>query len=242
MRYFRVAAIKKDDNLRELIIKANDRKSAVNKVNEVKAFLFPNEDTSNYIYNISLFPIEVNGGTTVTYYRITVYRPSSSAELEDGVEFGHDTWEWIESADNKEQAKSILREELLKEGQDPATFDIYADEVFVEKCIEEEEESLKNRIRRQYFFRQGFEENITVREYAKKQKEFEENPDCYYAALKSFNGELRIRKALMKHLDVSLISMAEAEDYIGKLVKAIGSEEYSKIWQSAVDKYGKETV
>ena len=44
--FYKVTIIEKNDNHREMIVKADSREAAVEMIPAVKAFLFPGEDTS----------------------------------------------------------------------------------------------------------------------------------------------------------------------------------------------------
>ncbi len=233
MPYYRTAAIKKDDNTRELIIQADSKEEAFAKIPSAKAFLFPGEDSENYVAYPSPFQLTVNLGTTITYYRITVHRPTEKEssgeplETEDIVELD-ESYEWILEAEDAEDAKSQMRNCISEEGKDPENYRIYADEMSVEDCIKEEERSIEHSIKSLYYQSFGYYDR-PIREMRTYSKEMDERGDLYYKAVKFAARVARLYRGLERQIDLSQISAKDYKDYIIRLAKADVGEEYQKI-------------
>lgn len=73
--YYRIAALKKDDNQREVTIRANSREEVKEQMERIKAFLFPGEDTTNYFYQMAEFRELVNNTIHMSFFRVFVCRP-----------------------------------------------------------------------------------------------------------------------------------------------------------------------
>ena len=76
--YYRIAALKKDDNQREVTIRANSREEVKEQMERIKAFLFPGEDTTNYFYQMAEFRELVNNTIHMSFFRVFVCRPVKS--------------------------------------------------------------------------------------------------------------------------------------------------------------------
>ena len=135
------------------------------------------------------------------------------------------TFEWVLEADNKEEA---LKE--LEEGEKVAKIR----EIFVEERIEFEKKDLIEFIKWDYLYRRCA--NMSIREYSKVQKEFENNLEIKYLALKEFNKKQRLIKRLSRQEGFKDMTMAEFNEKINQLIDAKDEEEFNKILRSVQKK------
>ncbi len=236
MKYYRIAAWEKDENTKEVIVKADTREEALTQVEGAKAFLFPGEDTSNYRASVWGFTLTVNVGTEVPHYRITVSRPTETAHEEkddEWMDLGPKSYEWIEKAEDEEAAKEKMRTSLREDGEDPEKYHIYADEMALEQCISEEELRLFGIVRSTYLsqYRHKYRErDMTVREYSEMSKVLEDgNTELYYEALKYFCKLTRMRSSLSRMKDFPAMSAKEIEELAEALAKTKTKEECDEI-------------
>ncbi len=228
MKYYRIAAWKKDENTKEVIVKADTREEALAWVEGAKAFLFPGEDTSNYRASVWGFTLTVNVGTEVPHYRITVFRPTETTHEEkddEWMDLGPKSYEWIEKAEDEEAAKEKMRTSLREDGEDPEKYHIYADEMALEQCISEEERRLFGIVRNTY----ASSLDITVREYRDIYNELEERGEHYYEALKYFCKLTRMRSSLSRMKDLPAMTASKFEKLAQSLATAKTQEEYDSI-------------
>lgn len=233
MPYYRTAAHPKDDNTRELIIQADTKEEAWAKIPQTKTFLFPGENSENYFAYASPFPLTVNVGTTITYYRITVHRPTEKERTEEhlsteDVMEDSDFYEWIIEAKNSDEAKAQMRKSLEELEKCPDDFRIYTDEMSLEDCIKEEERTIEHLIKKLYYKSFGYYDK-PIKEIATYDKKMSERGELYYKAVKFANKLLRQFIYLDVELDLGKISAKKIKEYVIRLAKAESTEEYTKI-------------
>ena len=74
---------------------------------------------------------------------------------------------------------------------------------------------------------------ITVREYAQIEKQFKENSDGYYKALKEFNKKLRLIRLLNRVADIEEMKLGKLKHYLNLLTRAKTEEEFNEILNNA---------
>ena len=74
---------------------------------------------------------------------------------------------------------------------------------------------------------------ITVREYAQIEKQFKENSDGYYKALKEFNEKLRLIRLLNRVADIDEMKLGKLKHYLNLLTQAKTEEEFNEILNNA---------
>lgn len=233
MPYYRTAAHPKDDNTRELVIQADTKEEAWAKIPQAKTFLFPQENSESYFAYASPFPLTVNVGTTITYYRITVHRPTEKERTEEhlsteDVMEDSDFYEWIIEAKNTDDAKAQMYKSLEELGKCPDDFRIYTDEMSLEDCIKEEERTIEHRIKRLYYKSFGYFAK-PIREMTTYDKEMSERGELYYKAVKFANRVLMLFEHLDKQVDLSKINAKQYKEYIIRLAKAESDKEFEQI-------------
>ena len=198
--FYRVAGFKKDDDTREMVIKAVSKKDAAKQIPAAKEFLFPGEKTEDYYCSVMEVPIKVNLGTTIPHYRITVVRPKPIDKQSDEEDYNDSGWwETILNAENTEAAKESGRQMIRDDGENPDDYDMYADEMTVDECIKEEEHHLRHNIQNTYMHLKKLDQ-LSVKEYFNFQRTFdiENNPEQYYEALKAFNKYIRLLRGTIR--------------------------------------------
>ena len=233
--YYRVATFKKNDNSREMIVRASSKEEAKKQLPSAKEFLFPGEDTKDYWCQIFPVPIKVNLGTTIPHYRIRVARPGKVAttpeDFEDTIEFGE--YEIITQAASAIQAKERGKQMLVEDGEDPDEYEVYADEMTVEECIREEEQSLHRTITNTYIHLQD-KDNLSVREYNNFCRHFniDKNSEQYYEALKVFNRYLWMIHITAKQCDRANCTVEKLFDTAERLYHCNDRKEFSRILET----------
>ena len=104
---------------------------------------------------------------------------------------GDGSFEWVIKADSEESAKQNAMKDLSADDKITSIKELSMDE-----CIKLGYKELSNEIKRYYFESHYDMKTITVREYAEIEKQFKENSDGYYKALKEFNEKLRLIRLL----------------------------------------------
>jgi hypothetical protein len=228
--FYRVTILEKSDNHREMIVKADSKEAAVAQIPAAKAFLFPSEDTSEYIAFPSKVHLDVMSAK-VPHWRITVIRPTEPCDGWEECEPG--TMEMTLEAESEEDAIRQAKEEI----KCPAEF--YAREISAEELIAEEEISLRYRIKEDYIFAKYGD--VSVREFNRLMREQinGEKNRFYYDALQFFLGKTRLRNALERSIDLEKISAAEYNALISRLPLANDRTEFEIILNEAKEKYGK---
>ena len=136
--------------------------------------------------------------------------------------------EWVLKADSKEEAieqikKDIEVDEILE-----------IREISAEERITREQSDLLEMIKWDYLYRRCA--NMSIREYSKVQKEFENNLEIKYLALQEFNKKQRLIKRLSRQEGFKDMTMAEFNEKINQLIDAKDEEEFNKILRSVQKK------
>ena len=140
-----------------------------------------------------------------------------------------DGWfEWVIEADSEESAKQNAVKDLSAD--DKITL---IKELSINECIELGYKELSNEIKRYYFESHYDMKTITVREYAEIEKQFKENSDGYYKALKEFNEKLRLIRLLNRVADIDEMKLGELKHYLNLLTQAKTEEEFNEILNNA---------
>ena len=131
-------------------------------------------------------------------------------------------------ADSKEEAieqikKDIELDEILE-----------LREISAEERITREQSDLLEMIKWDYLYRRCA--NMSIREYSKVQKEFENNLEIKYLALQEFNKKQRLIKRLSRQEGFKDMTMAEFNEKINQLIDAKDEEEFNKILRSVQKK------
>ena len=233
--FYKITIIEKNDNHREMIVKADGKEAAVEMIPAAKALLFPGEDTSEYIAFPESIHIDVMGAQ-VPHWRITVIRPSGDAVRDEWEECGAGTGEMTLEAENAKDAIRQVREEI----KCPAEF--YAREVPMAEMIAEERGHLERMIHEQYVFDQHGD--VSIREFNRlmrgKFRDTEEKERHEYEALRHFLGKIHFRKMLARKLDLAKLSVAEYDALIAELQRTKEREPFMNLFDQAIEKYGKE--
>lgn len=141
---------------------------------------------------------------------------------------GDGSFEWVIEADSEEFARQNAMKDLS--AADKIT-SIKA--LSVEECIELGYKELSNEIKRYYFESHYDMKIITVREYAEIEKQFKENSDGYYKALKEFNEKLCLIRLLNRVADIDEMKLGKLKHYLNLLTQAKTEEEFNEILNNA---------
>jgi uncharacterized membrane-anchored protein YjiN (DUF445 family) len=244
--YYRVGAFYKDENKKQIIVQCYDRKEAEQWIPKAKEMLYPDENTENYIVSIFEFQLQINLNN-LNHYRITVERPIKREfkdEWEECDYMSAESFDALIEAENEVAAKEKFLSEyfgLYTQDRTPDEYDIYADEVPIEKVIEDEQRMLRQRLISKYAA-----ENLgdmSVREFnqmMRRDDKVEQN-QMFYKALSEHLKRIRMTEYLEKRLDTDKLSHAEFCKIRDALCLAKIGEEFEKINLAATAKYGKET-
>ena len=231
--FYKVTIIEKNDNHREMIVKADSKEAAVAMIPAAKAFLFPGEDTSEYIVFPESIHVDVMGAQ-IPHWRITVIRPVSETR-DEWEECGPGTGEMTLEAESAEDAIRQVKEEI----KCPAEF--YAREVPVAEMIAEEKAHLERMIHEAYVLDQHGD--VSIREFNRLMREkfrnTEEKERHEYEALRHFLGKIHLHKMLARKLDLTQMSVAEHDALISELQRTKEREPFIKLFEEATAKYGK---
>ena len=142
-----------------------------------------------------------------------------------------------------EAKEKFLNEYFCLYAQDrtPDEYDIYADEVPVEKVIEDEQRMLRQRLISKYAA-ENFGD-MSVREFnqmMRRDDKVEQN-QMFYKALSEHLKRIRMTEYLENRLETDKLSHAEFCEIRNALCSAKIGEEFEKINLAATAKYGKET-
>ena len=235
--FYKVTIIEKNDNHREMIVKADSKEAAMEMMPAAKGFLFPGEDTSEYFAYPDKIHLDVMD-TKVPYWRIVVTRPCESQEAfpdEDwGMEVDVRNFTMTVKAESPEEAIRMAREDVDYPSE------AYAEEVSVATLIGEEEKYLRYRIKEEYILAKHGD--VSVREYNRlMRKHFsDELNEFYYEAVQFFLGKVRLRNALSRSIDLSKIPVTEYEELISRWMLIKEREGCEALLNEAKAKYGKE--
>ena len=142
---------------------------------------------------------------------------------------GDGSFEWVIEADSEEFARQNAMKDL---SADDKITSIKA--LSVDECIELGYKELSNEIKRYYL--ESHMKTITVREYAQIEKQFKENSDGYYKALKEFNEKLRLIRLLNRVADIDEMKLGKLKHYLNLLTQAKTEEEFNEILNNAKEK------
>lgn len=244
--YYRVGAFYKDENKKQIIVQCYDRKEAEQWIPKAKEMLYPDENTENYMVSIFEFQLQINLNN-LNHYRITVERPIKREfkdEWEECDYMSAESFDALIEAENEVAAKEKFLSEyfgLYTQDRTPDEYDIYADEVPIEKVIEDEQRMLRQRLISKYAA-ENFGD-MSVREFnqmMRRDDKVEQN-QMFYKALSEHLKRIRMTEYLEKRLDTDKLSHAEFCKIRDALCLAKIGEEFEKINLAATAKYGKET-
>ena len=246
-RYFRVGAFYRDENCKEIIVQCYDREEAESWIGRAKEMLFPGENTDEFIVTVYEFKLQINLNN-LNHYRITVERPLKREFKDEWEECDYLTAQAFDAlieAENEIDAKEKFINEHFKmytQDRTPDQYDIYVDEVPVEKVIEDEQKMLRQRLIGKYISEKYGD--ISVREYNQMMRRDDENEKntMFYKALSEHLKRLRMSEYLESRLDTSKLSYADFCTIRSGLCSAKSNEEFEKINLAAVSKYGKNTT
>ena len=246
-RYFRVGAFYRDENSKEIIVQCYDREEAEGWIDRAKEMLYPGENTDGFIVTVFEFKLQINLNN-LNHYRITVERPLKREFKDEWEECDYLTAQAFDAlieAENEIDAKEKFINEHFKmytQDRTPDQYDIYVDEVPVEKVIEDEQKMLRQRLIGKYISEKYGD--ISVREYNQMMRRDDENEKntMFYKALSEHLKRLRMSEYLESRLDTSKLSYADFCTIRSGLCSAKSNEEFEKINLAAVSKYGKNTT
>lgn len=246
-RYFRVGAFYRDENSKEIIVQCYDRKEAEGWVDRAKEMLYPGENTDGFIVTVFEFKLQINLNN-LNHYRITVKRPLKREFKDEWEECDYLTAQAFDAlieAENEIDAKEKFINEHFKmytQDRTPDQYDIYVDEVPVEKVIEDEQKMLRQRLIGKYISEKYGD--ISVREYNQMMRRDDENEKntMFYKALSEHLKRLRMSEYLESRLNTAMLSYAEFCTIRNGLCSAKSNEEFEKINLAAVSKYGNNTT
>lgn len=229
--YYKVTMFKKDENVKEIILKAENKEDIEVQLPQIKAFLFPNADVDKCKQVISNVPVECSYGRVINQYRITIYAPAYFAQLHtDSEDFNFDNISGIFKADSPEDAKqqALAHNETGLIGEMSADdWDVFVDEMTVEQCIEEQMVDLKRQFIRKYLNRHFNYEKLPIRQAIALERENNDNLDFYYEVLCDLNKEYRIIQALKRNKNIGKLTVAEYNDILERMMSAISESEYN---------------
>ena len=144
---------------------------------------------------------------------------------------GDGRFDWVIKADSEESARQNAMKDM---SVDDKITSIKA--LLIEECIELGYKELSNEIKRYYLESHYDMKTITVREYAEIEKQFKENSNGYYKALKEFNEKLRLIRLLNRVVDIDEMKLGKLKHYLNLLTHAKTEEEFNEILNNAKEK------
>ncbi len=138
-------------------------------------------------------------------------------------------------ADDDDIGSKVLAEKLaiIADVSKDDTLDDYVDytkEVSVEDLIEEEENSLKSRIKRDYMALKYDAESMTIRDFNKLSRSIDfDNPETYYETLTVASKMLRLKRYVRKIADLTKLTVKEYDEIAMALYKAHNEEEMQAV-------------
>lgn len=144
---------------------------------------------------------------------------------------GDGRFDWVIKADSEESARQNAMKDLSADDKI-----ISIKELSINECIELGYKELSNEIKRHYLESHYDMKTITVREYAEIEKQFKENSDRYYKALKEFNEKLRLIRLLNRVVDIDEMKLGKLKHYLNLLTRAKTEEEFNEILNNAKEK------
>lgn len=146
-------------------------------------------------------------------------------------EYGGGQFEWVIKADTKEAAEKDARKDLTK--TDVITS---IEEISVEDCIEREMQSIIKEIYRQYLIVKYDYEKMTIREYARLQKQFDNSPDEQYEAVKLAAKNALYFRWLSRVVNTKEMTLKAVYNAINLLSEATTDEQVNKIFDEIKEK------
>ena len=134
------------------------------------------------------------------------------------------TFEWVITADSKEDAIIDAKKDLTK--QDIIT---EVEELSVEQCIEREMEDIKSEIKRQYLISHYDYENVPIKRYNEIKKEFDSLPGNFYKAVKEANMKLRLLRRINRFVNVENVKLKDVRKFLTEAVQAEAEEQLTEI-------------
>ena len=141
------------------------------------------------------------------------------------------SFEWVIEADSEKSDKQNAMKDLSVDDKITSIKELSVDE-----CIEVGYKVLSNEIKRYYFESHHDMKTITVREYAKLEKQFKKNQDGYYEALKEFNEKLRLIRLLNRIANIDEMKLGKLKHYLNLLTRAKTEEEFNEILNNAKER------
>ena len=246
--FYRIVIVKENLCARSMTLKAKSKEEVEKRISEIKAFLYPNEDTSGYVHIIKTNEVEAYApGTKVPEYQITVYKPEESEEIDindpeyfDLILEDSEWYEDIIEADSAEEAREkFLSKECLYSNVGYDKCCIYINEVPVSMLLEEVKRSISNYIEHIYINKKHSE--MTVREFNNLHRNIWKNEKMQYEAHKYMRSALSIADCLNRG-DFDLEKMS-AKEYIELLTQLPLLNEdrdaWNKMFEEAKRTYGK---
>lgn len=241
-KFFRVGAFYKDENRKEIIVQCCNEKEAEGWIERAKTMLFPGEVTDDFIVRISEFKLQINLNN-LNHYRITVERPVDRKFNDEWDEIDYmneQAFDALVEAESETAAKEKFIDEHFKlhtRERTPDQYDIYVDEVPVEKVIEDEQKMLRQRLIGKYISEKYGD--ISIREYNRIMRSDEdEKNNMFYKALSEHLKHIRMSEYLESRLDTSRLSHAEFCKIRNDLCSAKSCDEFEKVNLNAMKNYG----
>ena len=144
---------------------------------------------------------------------------------------GDGRFDWVIKANSEESAKQNAMKDLSADDKITSIKKLSVDE-----CIELGYKELSNEIKRYYFESHYDMKTITVREYAEIEKQFKDNLDGYYKALKEFNCKLRLLRRLERIATIDEMKFGDLKKYLNLLSQTNTEEEFNDILNSVKEK------
>ena len=228
--FYRVTMLEKSDDQKEMIVRVDNKEAALALVDAAKSFLFPGEDSSEYVVYVSECHVDILE-VSVPHWRIVVIRPNKELGEWGECETGSATMT-IE-AESPEEAIRLAKEDLKGPGE------FYAKEISVEELIAEFEQELRHRIKEEYI--SAKHGDVSIMEFTRlmKNEYADGNRMAYYNMLGWFLGKTRLWKFLGRSIDLTKISAAEYYALTSKLPLIPDRDAFNAIFDEAKAKYGK---
>ena len=246
--FYRIVIVKENLCARSMTLKAKSKEEVEKRIPEIKAFLYPNEDTSGYVHIIKTNEVEAYApGTKVPEYQITVYKPTETEEVDIDnpayVDLMVEDTEWYEDiieADSAEEAREkFLSKECLYPNVGYDKCCIYIKEVPVSMLLEEVKRSISNYIEHIYINKKHSE--MTVREFNNLHRNIWKNEKMQYEAHKYMHSALSIADCLNRgDFDLEKMNAREFINTVSSLALLTDDQsEFEKKLAKVKSKYAK---
>ena len=127
-------------------------------------------------------------------------------------------FEWVVNANSREEVLAELEE----------TDEVFEfREISVEERIEREEKEISDNIKREYLI--NHYKGVTIREYAKAQKQIDVDREMYYDSLVEYNKKMRFKKRLLRFIDKNTMTIEQFNNALTALCNAKTEEEFNSI-------------